>query len=464
MSTAAPPRDTHLGEPRSLTGWGRTAPSRCFVRAVSSREDAVEALRSAPGRGVLPRGLGRSYGDLAQNGGGLVLDMTGLDAVVRFDPSTGTAVAEAGCPLSRLLDVAVPGGWFLPVTPGTRHVTVGGAIACDVHGKNHHQDGSFGRYVRALTLLTPGGELRRLDPESAPEEFQATVGGLGLTGVVLEAELTLLPVATATMRVDVERTADLDDTFARLESGDHLYRYSVAWVDCRARGRRFGRSILMRGDHASVDDLGGPGRAAPFGRPRDRGLPVPAWCSVSPLLRSRAGEAFNELYFRRARDRQGVLQPLDPFFYPLDALRDWNRLYGHGGFLQYQFVVPFGCEETVVRIAELLSRCAPTLVVLKRFGEEGGPLSFPAPGWTLALDLPLPSAELGPLLDRADGLVAAAGGRVYLAKDARLRPERVEEMYPRLEAWREVQARLDPQGRMQGDLARRLGLVRRSDA
>jgi decaprenylphospho-beta-D-ribofuranose 2-oxidase len=456
--------DEPPGEPRTLTGWGRTAPSRCFVRAVSSREDVIEALQGAPRRGALARGLGRSYGDLAQNGGGLVLDMTGLDAVSRFDRATGTAVVEAGCSLSHLLEVSVPAGWFIPVTPGTRHVTVGGAIACDVHGKNHHRDGSFGRYVRSLTLLAPTGELHRLDPASAPEEFGATVGGLGLTGVVLEAELSLLPIETATMRVDVERAVDLDDTFARLESRDHLYRYSVSWVDCRGRGRRFGRSVVMRGDHASRDDLDGAGGGEPLGRPRARAVPLPAWCSVSPLLRGPAGDAFNELYFRRAHDREGLLQPLDPFFYPLDAVSGWNRLYGRAGFLQYQFVVPFGREQTIVRIAELLSRCAPTLVVLKRFGEEGGPLSFPVPGWTLAVDLPLPSAGLGPLLDRADGLVADAGGRVYLAKDARLRPERLEEMYPRLAEWREVQARLDPEGRMQGDLARRLGLVRRGGA
>ena len=461
MQVETAPREATAGEPRRLTGWGGAPASVGSILRVATREAVAAALRDAPPRGVVARGLGRSYGDLAQNGGGLVLDLTGLDAVVELDSATGTAVVEAGCSLSHLLSLSVPEGWFLPVTPGTRHVTVGGAIACDVHGKNHHRDGAFGRSVRSLTLLTAAGEVLRLDREGTPAEFDATLGGLGLTGIVLEAELQLHPIETATMRVDVERARDFDDAFARLERGDESYRHSVSWVDCRSRGGRFGRAVLMRGDHAALADLDERRRAEPFARGSGRVLPVPPWASVSPLLRGPAGEAFNELYYRRARDERGLLQGIDPFFYPLDALRGWNRLYGRAGFLQYQFVVPFGHEATVVRIAELLRRSAPTLAVLKRFGPESGPLSFPVPGWTLALDLPLPSPGLGALLDRADELVVAAGGRVYLAKDGRLRPELLDAMYPRLPEWRETQARLDPDGLLQGDLARRLGLARR---
>lgn len=452
-----------LGEMRRLTGWGRTAPSVCRVQRVESRAEIVEALVAAPERGVLARGLGRSYGDLAQNGGGLVLEMTALDAVQEFDRDDGTAVVDAGCSLAQLARVTIPAGWFLPVTPGTRHVTVGGAIACDVHGKNHHRDGSFGRYVASLTLLTPAGDVRRLDPTATPDEFWATVGGLGLTGVILDATLRLLPVETTAMRVDVERAADIEAAFARLESTDHLYRYSVAWVDCRARGKRLGRSVLMRGEHATASELPQRKRDDPLDPGRGRALAVPAWASVSPLLRGRAADVFNELYFRRARPAHGVFQSLDAFFYPLDSLRDWNRLYGRGGFLQYQLAVPFGRESDVVEIVRLLgsTRPAPVLAVMKRFGAESGPLSFPLPGWTLALDLPLPAPGLGRILDRADELVAAAGGRVYLAKDARLRAEALAAMYPRLPEWRETQARLDPAGLMQGDLARRLRVTGR---
>ncbi len=457
---------TANGELRRLTGWGRTAPSLCHVLAVRTAEEVADAVRAASARGVLARGLGRSYGDLAQNGGGFVLEMTGLARVLDFDRRRGVAVVEGGCSLGELLRTIVPAGWFLPVTPGTRYVTVGGAIAADVHGKNHHRDGSFGRYVDSLVLLDPAGELRTLDPQSTPNEFAATVGGLGLTGVVLEASLRLLPIETSAMKVDVERAHDLDDALARLRAGDHRYRYSVAWVDLRAGGARLGRSVLMRGDHATRRDLPeGDAAKDPLARAETRALAVPRWASVAPFLRGPVGDAFNELYFRRApREGRDIMQSMDAFFYPLDALRDWNRLYGRGGFLQYQFVVPLGSEAVLHDLVVLLAaaRPAPVLAVLKQFGPESGPLSFAMPGWTLSVDLALPSPELGPLLDRADELVAAAGGRVYLAKDSRLRAEVFRSMYPQFDAWREIHSRLDPAGRMQGDLARRLRIVERA--
>jgi decaprenylphospho-beta-D-ribofuranose 2-oxidase len=280
---------------------------------------------------------------------------------------------------------------------------------------------------------------------------------------VLQATLQLLPIQTASMRIDVDRGVDIDDTFARLESGDPRYRYSVAWLDGRATGTRFGRSLLMRGDHAPLSDLPERERPAALRRKHGRGVSVPTWASAGWLLRGPAATAFNELYFRRGRAGRGLLQPLDPFFYSLDSLGHWNRLYGRAGFLQYQFVVPFGHEGTVVEVLRRVRSvgAGPTLVVLKRLGEAAGPLSFPMPGWTLALDLGLPAPELGRTLDRCDDLVAAAGGRVYLAKDSRLRADRLETMYPRLDEWRETQALLDPQSVMQGDLARRLGLTRR---
>jgi decaprenylphospho-beta-D-ribofuranose 2-oxidase len=436
------------------------------VLAVRTPEEVVEALRSAPARGVLPRGLGRSYGDLAQNGGGLILDVTGLARVLELDEERGVARVDGGCSLGELLRTIVPAGWFLPVTPGTRQVTVGGAIAADVHGKNHHRDGSFGRYVESLELLDAAGESRRLDPWSTSDEFAATLGGLGLTGVVVEASLRLLPIETSMMKVDVERAEDLDDTLARLRAGDHRYRYSVAWLDLRARGSRLGRSVLMRGDHALRQDLE-QRRASgdPLARSEAHTFGVPRWASVAPFLRGPAGDAFNELYFRRApREGRDLFQSIDAFFYPLDAVRDWNRLYGRGGFLQYQFVVPLGSEGILDELVVLLAaaRPAPVLAVLKQFGPESGPLSFAIPGWTLSVDLALPSPELGPLLDRADELVVGAGGRVYLAKDSRLLAERFRSMYPRFDEWRESQSRLDPLGRMQGDLARRLRIVGRT--
>jgi decaprenylphospho-beta-D-ribofuranose 2-oxidase len=441
-----------VSEQRLLTGWGRTAATR-------SRVAGIEALTAPDGRGVIPRGLGRAYGDAAQNAGGTVIDTTSLDRLLTLDTDAGVATVGAGMSLGKLIELVLPHGWFVPVTPGTSHVAVGGAIASDVHGKNHHRDGSFTRHVESMELVSPTGR-HRLEPGA--EGFDATAGGMGLTGVVVEATVRLLRVETAHVLEDVERCSDVDDCLTRMEARDSEYRYSVAWIDCLARGRRLGRSVLLRGDHARVEDLPPRLRSRPLERGRGLKIPAPPW-APNGLLRRETVAAFNELYFRRApREERGRLVALDPFFYPLDAVRGWNRMYGSRGFLQYQFVVPFGREDALRAALERLSeaRVASFLAVLKRFGAGSGMISFPMPGWTLALDMPAGDPSLGPLLDGLDELVAEAGGRVYLSKDSRLRPELLGAMYPELERWREAQARLDPEGTMRSDLSRRLGLVR----
>ncbi len=335
-------------------------------------------------------------------------------------------------------------------------------MASDIHGKNHHQDGGFADHVESVDVLTSGRGRLRLTPHETPNEFRATAGGMGLTGVILSATIALIPIQTSRIRVDTERAADLDDAMARMEEGDRRYRYSVAWIDCLARGRSLGRSVLTRGDHATLDELPAPERAAPLAFSPKPLARVPSGLPVPRLVRWSTARAFNEMWFRKApREEQGRLRPMHSFFHPLDGVGGWNRLYGTRGFVQYQFVVPFG-REPVVRtaLARVASSGIPsTLAVLKRFGPGAGMLSFPVPGWTLALDMPVAGRALAPLLDRLDRLVAEGGGRVYLAKDSRLRPELLAAMYPDLDRWRAARERLDPAGVMRSDLSRRLGLV-----
>ena len=382
--------------------------------------------------------------------------MTALTGLGPLDEAAGTITAAAGTSLESLIRAVVPRGWFPAVVPGTAHVTVGGAIAGDVHGKNHHLDGSFSRHASSLELVSPGGGVATVAP--GDDAFAATAGGMGLTGVIVAATLALRRVETAWVRVDVERARDLDDVMERMERGDASYRYSVAWIDCLARGRGLGRSILLRGNHAGVEEL--PVGADPLRLPSRRSLPAPPW-APGGVLRPAAVRAMNEVWFRRAPSRRRELQPLSGYFHPLDAVRDWNRLYGPRGLVQYQLLLPFGREAELRRVVERLAAasCPSFLAVLKRFGPGPGWLSFAAPGWTLALDIPAAHPGLAALLDGLDELVAEAGGRIYLSKDSRLRPELLAAMYPELRRWREVRARLDPDGVLRSDLARRLGLV-----
>ncbi len=451
----------HTADLAALTGWGRLAPSTAQVRRPSTPQQVIDLLRDAPARGVIARGLGRSYNNAAQNDRGMVIMTPGLDRISDLDAVRGLVTCEAGVSLEQLMVAGLPHGWFVPVSPGTRQVTIGGAIAADVHGKNHHLAGSFARHVPWFDLLLPDGSVRRVTPAGEPRLFWATAGGMGLTGIILRAGVQLTKVETSRVRVDTVRAGNIDDAMTYLSDTDDKYGYTVAWLDCLASGASLGRSVITSGDFARLADLAPKDRSEPLAfRPSAR-LGAP---DIFPpaLINRYSVAAFNEVWFRKApRHRDGEIQTIGTFFHPLDGIRNWNRVYGPAGFRQYQFVVPFGQEQTVRKSVERISKArAPSFVtVLKRFGPgDEGLLSFPLPGWTLALDFPAHTPGLEVLLNWLDEQVAAAGGRVYLAKDSRVSPQMLATMYPRLEEFRKVRAEVDPDGLMASDLSRRLDL------
>ncbi|MFD4572331.1 FAD-binding oxidoreductase [Streptomyces sp. NPDC058417] len=475
--TAAAPDRARTAAARTTAPTARTtapavgAPTARLIRP-RSYEEAVSAVRDCGPRGGIPRGRGRAYGDAARNAGGAVLDMTGLDQIHAVDVAGGTVLCDAGVSLRRLTAALLPLGWCVPVPPDARHTTVGGAIAADAYGANQHTAGSFARHVVSLELLTADGTIRSVRPGTPL--FEATAGGLGLTGPILTATFRLRPVDTALMTVATERATDLDDLLARMTDGARRQPYEVARVDLLARGAATGRGVLTRADHAPLAAL--PARARrtasalgpvpPLRLPLSLPLPLPmgpAFVPEGPLSR-RAAALLGEVRHRTApRARTGELRSLAAFLASPDGLPYVRPYGGRGrvGSVAYRCVVGQGREAALRRIMGRLARHGrpATHAVLGRFG-AGGPgwLSFPVPGWSLALDLPADLPGLGPLLDALDEEVAAAGGRVRLAGDTRLRPELLPAMYPRLDDFRTLRADLDPRGVFVSDLARRLAL------
>lgn len=428
--------------PQLLTGWGATSATLASVVRPTSDTAVMEHVATSPGQCVA-RGLGRSYGDAAQLAGGTVLDMTSLQAF-SLDTDSGVLRCQAGASLDAIIRACVPRGWFVPVTPGTRFVTIGGAIAADVHGKNHHGAGSFGQHVHRMQLVTADGQSRWLT--DSDQAFWATVGGMGQTGVITAAEVQMIPVRSGSVVVDTRSYRELDDLAAAMIRADADYDYTVAWVDATSRSLR---SVLTLGNHHDQD--------GPVEFPR-RMMTVPRW--TPRVVNGASARLFNELWYRKApKRRDGQIMPLHSFFHPLDGVADWNRLYGRSGFLQYQFVVPESAFDVLPMVLHQLRGigAASAMTVLKRFGPGNrAPLSFPMAGWTLTVDVSVTTPGLSRALSQLDSVVLAAGGRHYLAKDSRMAAEVLAAGYPEFGTWDKLRAELDPEGRFRSDLFRRL--------
>jgi len=453
---------TSRGLQRQLSGWGGYP----VAEAELHRPERLSALRSLVlgSNRLIARGLGRSYGDAAVVCRGATVLTERLDRFLEFDPETGVLECEAGVSIDALIHRFLPLGFFPGVVPGTKHVTVGGAIAADVHGKNHHCAGAFSRHVHSLRLLTASGEHLHCSREENADVFWATIGGMGLTGVITDARLQLARVESSSVCVDYERADNLDAALDLFHRDDHRYRFSVAWIDCLARGARLGRAVLMRGDFAGQEALDASRRRQPLRTAPAARIDVP-FAAPRFVLGASVMKAFNAAYYHvHSSARHRKLVSYEAFFFPLDKIRNWNRLYGRSGFLQYQCVLPYaGGREALIRLLETVSAsgAASFLAVLKRFGDGEAEqlLSFPRAGYTLALDLPNRGAEVFELLDRLDEVVLRNGGRVYLAKDARMRPEVFRAMYRELGSWLTIKERIDPEWRFASELAVRLGLV-----
>ena len=439
-------------------GWGRypIEASKCF--RPERMRDVQAVCRNSDN--IIPFGLGRSYGDAALNKGHDTLLYRRMKRFLSFDLPTGVLECEGGVSLAEVIKFSLSKGYFVPVTPGTKFVTVAGAIAADVHGKNHHRDGCFSNFVESIELLTASGKIMRCSPQRQPELFWATVGGMGLTGVILRATLRLMPVESGYIEVTHKKASNLDEVLQLFEKHADTHQYSVAWIDCIARGDKLGRSVLMLGNHARYDQLNEKQQRRAL-RPklkRKKNIPFnfPSF-ALSPFTVS----CFNKLFYWKHSNNTKIVD-YDQFFYPLDSIDNWNRMYGKRGFVQYQCVLPWSNGAAAMRkILEKLAASgrASFLAVLKAFGENGsGLLSFPMPGLTLALDIPNGDG-LEDFLHELDAIVLENDGRLYLAKDSCMRASDFKQMYPQLDEFLEIKQRIDPQNIYQSSLARRLGMV-----
>lgn len=412
--------------------WGRTFRFDQKVQAIPFREARVQ------GRGnFLPYGLGRSYGDSCLNENGTLLSTRRLHKFLSLDEAKGTLEVEAGATLAECLEYLVPRGWFLPVVPGTKFVTIGGAIANDIHGKNHHQEGTFGCHVESFELRRSDQTFLNCSLKENESLFRATIGGLGLTGLITKATIRLKKINSAKLNSETIRCANLTELLDGLEASDQDFEYTVAWLDVLSKGKHLGRGILMRANHATAPEK--------VVAPKTAKLNVPFEFPFRPLNRFTV-KIFNTLYYlRHFRKRRTQLVDYDPFFFPLDSVRNWNRIYGKDGFFQYQFVIPLTERKALETILSEIanSKSGSFLCVLKKFGAKKSPglLSFPTEGYTLAVDFPNLGEATRKLLASWDGIVKQAGGRLYPAKDSLMTAGLFQTSYPN---WKKIIESMDP--------------------
>lgn len=469
--------ELHTSE-ATLHGWGRTAPTRAQVLSTEDLDTIVAAVKQVADdnadkpdhlkRGVIARGMGRSYGDPAQNAGGLVIDMQRFNKIHSIDPDNALVVVDGGVTLDQLMKAALPYGLWVPVLPGTRQVTIGGAIGPDIHGKNHHSAGSFGNHVVSMDLLVASGKILTLKPEGSEDDpdgelFWATVGGMGLTGIIVHATIRMTKTETAFFIADGDLTSNFDETIEFHADGSETnYTYSSAWFDAISPEPKLGRAAISRGSLATLDQLK---ELAPKLAKDPLKFSAPQLVTVPDIfpnftMNKLTMKAVGQAWWLKSGEYRDQVQNLTQFYQPLDLIGEWNRGYGSRGFLQYQFVVPREATSELKSIVRSIQASGhySALNVFKLFGEGNrAPLSFPMPGWNICVDFPI-KPGLGHFLDELDKRVLDFGGRLYLAKESRTSAEKFHQMYPQMQSWLDTRNQIDPTGVFASDMSRRLEL------
>lgn len=440
---------------KELSGWGNYPVSVCYV----TRPERIGELGPAK-KTTIARGLGRTYGDASINASSDVILMERLNRFVSFEPDTGLLTAEAGVTVGEILSLFIPKGWMMPVVPGTKQATLGGCVAVDVHGRNHFTQGSFGSIVRELVIVLADGSSRRTSPIKDPELFWATVGGLGLTGIITEVTIQMKPIQTAYLLVRHRSASHIEEVLEKVYQESERGRYCSAWIDCFSSKGLMGKGVVMSASFADVEDLPKVLRR-PLSAEGRLKFQVP-FSIPTKLLSPFAVKTFNSVYYwLQSAKTTPFIVDYDRYFFPSDAIGSWNRLYGREGFIHYEFVLPSKCaqEATLMLLQEFVkNRHCPFYATLSRFGPQGdGLLSFPTEGYSLSLDMPM-TTDLLSFLDNLDEMVLRLEGRVCLATDARMKSTLFQAMYPRYSQWRHVKSAVDPQGCFSSSLSRRLGL------